>query len=213
MNGSSPRLLAVLLAGASLGCSSGTVGSGVQPATPGEPTIAVPGRQPYTEADVQFMAGMIPHHAQAILIAGWAPTHGASRPVLALAERIVVAQQDEILIMQTWLRDRGQKVPAADATHHKMVMNGVEHDMLMPGMLNAEELAQLDKARGTEFDRLFLTYMIRHHAGAVSMVDKLHASDGAVQDEVVFKLTSDIYADQTTEIDRMQKILAALPGS
>ena len=68
--------------------------------------------------------------------------------------------------MQSWLRDRGQKVPEATATHMRMSMNGMEHDMLMPGMLTEEQLAQLDKARGAEFDRLFLTFMIKHHQGA-----------------------------------------------
>jgi uncharacterized protein (DUF305 family) len=159
------------------------------------------------------MSGMIPHHAQAILIAGWAPSHGARADIQRLAERIVVAQRDEIALMQTWLRDRGQPVPAADATHLRMKMDGMEHDMLMPGMLTAEELARLDRARGPEFDRLFLTAMIRHHEGAIGMVDRLFASPGAGQDEVVFRFASDVYADQTTEIDRMQKMLDALPSA
>ncbi len=166
---------------------------------------------PHTPADTHFMTGMIPHHAQAVLIAGWAPSHGASDAVQRLCERIVVAQRDEIASMQAWLRDRGEPVPAADATHMTMVMDGVEHAMLMPGMLTDEELAQLDRARGTEFDRLFLTYMIRHHEGALTMVDQLMASPGAAQDDVVFKFVSDVFADQSTEIDRMQKMLAALP--
>jgi uncharacterized protein (DUF305 family) len=167
--------------------------------------------RPLSQADVLFMSGMIPHHAQAVKIAGWAATHGARADIRILAERIVVAQKDEIALMQTWLRDRGQPVPAADATHLRMTTNGTEHDMLMPGMLTDEELAQLDRARGPVFDRLFLTYMIRHHEGAVTMVDQLFASDGAGQDEMVFRLGSDVYADQTTEIDRMEKMLAQLP--
>ena len=168
------------------------------------------GRLPASQADIEFMTGMIPHHAQAVLIAGWAPSHGASESLQRLAERIVVAQQDEIATMRTWLADRGQKVPAADATHMRMTMNGVEHDMLMPGMLTADELAQLDRARGTEFDRLFLTFMIKHHEGALSMIEKLFSSYGAAQDDVVFKFASDVSADQSTEIDRMQKMLDAL---
>jgi len=92
-------------------------------------------------------------------------------------------------------------------------MNGMEHDMLMPGMLNDEELARLDKARGSEFDRLFLNAMIRHHQGAITMVDELFATAGAGQDETVFRFASDVYADQTTEIERMQKMLATIPGS
>jgi uncharacterized protein (DUF305 family) len=165
-------------------------------------------RQPYSNADVDFMAGMIPHHAQAVLIAGWAGSHGARPDVRVLCERIVVGQRDEIQTMRTWLRDRGQTVPDANATHHRMTMNGVEHDMLMPGMLTPEELARLDKARGPEWDRLFLEAMIRHHQGALKMVDDLFGAYGALQDEDVFKFVSDLYADQTIEIERMQKMLA-----
>jgi uncharacterized protein (DUF305 family) len=88
-----------------------------------------------------------------------------------------------------------------------MKMNGVEHDMLMPGMLSAEQLSALDKARGAEWDRLFLTAMIRHHEGAIKMVDDLFASYGALQDDDVYKFASDMYADQSIEIERMQKML------
>jgi uncharacterized protein (DUF305 family) len=164
-------------------------------------------RQPYGAADVEFMSGMIPHHAQAVLIAGWAASHGARSDVAVLCERLVVGQRDEIEFMRNWLRDRGQIVPSATATHYRMKMNGVEHDMLMPGMLGAEQLAALDKARGAEWDRLFLTAMIRHHEGAIKMVDDLFASYGALQDDDVFKFASDMYADQSIEIERMQKML------
>jgi uncharacterized protein (DUF305 family) len=166
-------------------------------------------RQPYSEADVEFMAGMIPHHAQAVLIAGWAASHGARSDVRVLCERIVVGQRDEIETMRNWLRDRGQTVPEANATHHRMKMNGAEHDMLMPGMLTAEALARLDRARGPEWDRLFLEAMIRHHQGALKMVDDLFGANGALQDEDLFKFVSDLYADQTIEIERMQKMLGA----
>ena len=88
-----------------------------------------------------------------------------------------------------------------------MKMNGMEHDMLMPGMMTDEQMAALDKARGPEFDRLFLTGMIGHHQGAIDMVDVLFKSYGAAQDELVFKFASDVYADQSTEIDRMQQML------
>ena len=153
------------------------------------------------------MSGMIPHHAQAIVMARWAPTHGARQDVAVLCERIVVGQGDEIATMQTWLRDRGLPVPDATSMRHKMKMNGVEHDMLMPGMLTDEEMAALDRARGPEFDRLFLNGMIKHHQGAIDMVDKLFDSYGAAQDETVFKFASDVYADQSTEIARMHKML------
>jgi uncharacterized protein (DUF305 family) len=164
---------------------------------------------PLNPADVHFMTGMIPHHAQAVKIASWAPTHSAGPEVRRLCERIVVGQRDEIELMRNWLSDRKQPVPEATATHMRMSMDGVDHDMLMPGMLSDDELMQLDNARGPEFDRLFLTFMIRHHEGAVSMVDALFGSQGAGQDETVFRFASDVYADQTTEIDRMEKMLAA----
>ena len=115
--------------------------------------------------------------------------------------------------MQNWLRDHAENVPPANATRMKMMMNGMEHDMLMPGMLNDDELAQLDRARGPEFDRLFLQGMIRHHQGAITMVDQLFSANGAGQDETVFRFASDVFADQTTEIERMTKMLATVAGS
>jgi uncharacterized protein (DUF305 family) len=165
------------------------------------------GRYPYADADVDFMAGMIPHHAQAVIMAGWAPTHGARKDVAILCERIVVGQRDEIAMMQTWLGDRGQEVPDATSTRHKMKMNGMVHEMLMPGMLSDEEMAALDRARGPEFDRLFLEGMIRHHQGAIDMVDVLFKSYGAAQDETVFKFASDVYTDQGIEIAKMHEML------
>jgi uncharacterized protein (DUF305 family) len=167
-------------------------------------------RHPYTAADVHFMSSMIGHHAQAIVMARWAPTHGASPSVRTLADRIINAQQDEIATMQTWLRDRRQPVPPATPGGMTMMMNGVEHQMLMPGMLTEAQMKELDAARGPEFDRLFLTYMIQHHRGAVSMVKQLFDTYGAGQDETVFKFASDVNVDQSTEIARMQKMLVAL---
>ena len=163
---------------------------------------------PYVAADAQFMTGMIGHHAQAVLISGWAPSHGASQSIVLLTERIVVGQQDEIALMTRWLKDRGEPVPDPSHAHA-----GMDHGAHMPGMLSAEQLAALDAARGPEFDRLFLTYMIQHHLGAIVMVDQLFATQGAGQDEATFRLASDIYADQTTEIRRMQLMLDALPQS
>jgi uncharacterized protein (DUF305 family) len=175
---------------------------------PSAPTTTKAGNN---SADVHFMAGMIPHHAQAVLIAGWAPSHGARLDVRTLCERIVVGQQDEIRLMQFWLREHGEPVPDAKATHMKMEMNGMEHDMLMPGMLNEAQLAALDKARGSDFDRLFLQAMIGHHEGAITMVDALFASKGAGNDDIVYRFASDVYADQSTEIERMGKMLATVP--
>ena len=111
-------------------------------------------RYPYTEADVSFMSGMIGHHAQAIVMSRWAPTHGARASVLTLASRIINAQQDEIVTMQRWLRDRQKPVQEATPGGMTMVMAGVEHTMLMPGMLTETQMKQLDAARGPEFDRL-----------------------------------------------------------
>jgi uncharacterized protein (DUF305 family) len=170
------------------------------------PTTAGP-----TAPDVHFITGMIPHHAQAVKMAGWAATHGASAPLQRFAERIAVAQRDEIAMMRAWLRQQGQPVPDTNATHMMMQHDGMSHAMLMPGMLTDAELAALDAARGVEFDRLFLGFMIRHHEGAVTMVDELFASHGAAQDEFVFRFASDVFADQTTEIEFLQGMLDALP--
>jgi uncharacterized protein (DUF305 family) len=170
-------------------------------------------RHPYTEADIHFMSGMIGHHAQAIVMSSWAPTHGASPAVQTLAARITNAQRDEIRTMQRWLRDRRQPVPEVSPNGmmtHGMMMHGAGHTMLMPGMLTEAQMKELDAARGKEFDRLFLTFMIQHHSGAVSMVKQLLSSYGAAQDELVFKLATDINVDQTTEIARMRKMLAAI---
>ena len=202
--------IAALTSAACASASSGAAGSPAPSAGSGPAAPSASGKRTPNAADIHFMSGMIPHHAQAVLIAGWAPSHGARPDLRVLCERIVVAQRDEIALMQMWLRDRALPVPDAKATHMTMMMNGMEHSMLMPGMLNDEELAQLDKSRGTEFDRLFLQAMIRHHQGAISMVDELFKSSGAGQDETVFRFASDVYADQTTEIERMQKMLATV---
>jgi uncharacterized protein (DUF305 family) len=215
----------LLLAGLSAGCASappsgvhGTPSSGAAAASPSGAAATLPaglhatppalGRMPYADADVDFMSGMIPHHAQAVIMAGWAPTHGARPDVAILCERIVVGQRDEITLMQNWLADRSLPVPDAKSTRMHMKMpGGMEHDMLMPGMLSDEEMAALDRARGPEFDRLFLEGMIRHHQGAIDMVDVLLKAYGAAQDEVVFKFANDVQADQSVEIDVMKHML------
>ena len=173
---------------------------------------------PYTAADVSFMSHMIGHHAQALMMAGWAATHGASPTVRTLAERIVNGQQDEIATMQRWLRDRGQPVPQPGPTGTKM-KHGEEHEMhgggdavSMPGMLTEAQMKELDQARGPEFDRLFLNYMIQHHQGAVTMVHDLFGTAGAAREETTFKLANDVSVDQSTEIARMQRMLLALPS-
>jgi uncharacterized protein (DUF305 family) len=195
-------LLACAAATASAGqAPAQTLGPGLHPSPPGL------SRYPYSDADVEFMSGMIPHHAQAVIMAGWCRSHGARTDVTVLCERIVVAQKDEIEMMRQWLRDRGQPVPDATSTRHRMKMNGMEHEMLMPGMLTDEEMAALDRARGSEFDRLFLQGMIRHHQGAIDMVDTLFKSYGAAQDETVFKFANDVQSDQAIEIQRMRQML------
>ncbi|HEY6088989.1 MAG TPA: DUF305 domain-containing protein [Gemmatimonadaceae bacterium] len=209
------RLIAAVSAAIVIvGCGGATRGVAQVAATPPSTSTiarvkADSMRRPYTEADVRFMSRMIGHHAQAIVMANWAPTHGASPALRRLAERIINAQQDEIATMQRWLGDRLKPVPAASPTGMKMKMNGVEHEMLMPGMLTDAQMKQLDAAKGPEFDRLFLTFMIQHHRGAVSMVKDLFDTYGAGQDETVFKFASDVSVDQSTEIERMEKMLAA----
>ncbi len=168
-------------------------------------------RTRFTPADVHFMTGMISHHGQALVMAGMASTHGASESVLTLAARIINAQRDEIATMQQWLRDRGQPAPTVVVTKGRMMIEG-GHPMQMPGMLTDEQMGELDRARGVEFDRLFLVSMIQHHRGAVTMVHDLFATDGAGQDEAVFKFASDVQVDQSTEIARMERLLAALPS-
>lgn len=164
-------------------------------------------RLPYTGADVQFMTGMISHHAQAIVMAKMAPTHGASRAVETLSGRIINAQTDEITLMQNWLRDRNQPVPEAKPMPMKMMMNGQEMEMLMPGMLSDGQMKALDAARGISFDTLFLRGMIQHHQGAITMVQQLFATPGAGQDDAVFKFANNVNVDQITEIRRMQQML------
>jgi uncharacterized protein (DUF305 family) len=179
-------------------------------------------RLPWTAADARFMTMMIGHHSQAIVMARMAPTHGASGTVRTLAERIINAQEDEIATMQQWLRERRQPVPEPGAAMSAHTAAGGEHaghtmpgampgmSTTMPGMLSAEQLQKLDQARGKEFDRLFLTSMIQHHKGATSMVQELFGTDGAAQDEIVFKFASDVNVDQTTEIARMERMLIAI---
>jgi len=164
-------------------------------------------RHPYTEADVTFMSGMIHHHSQAIVMAKMAPTHGANSSIQTLAARIINAQTDEINLMSQWLGDHNQPVPVPNPKGMTMKMGGEEHVMLMPGMLSEERMKQLEATKGPEFDKLFLTLMMQHHNGAVSMVKELFGTYGAGLDETVFKLASDVNTDQTTEIARMQRML------
>jgi uncharacterized protein (DUF305 family) len=221
------HLTAVLLAAAGIAACSHPSGGASQPAPAPSATVADAAersaarvradsiRRPYTEADVRFMSDMIGHHAQALVMAALVPTHGASPSIRILAERIINAQQDEIATMRQWLGDRGRPAPEADTggmvhpehhNGHDMAMPG----MLMPGMLTEAQMAALDSARGPAFDRLFLTGMIQHHRGAVAMVQQLFDTPGAARDETVFKFANDVNADQSTEIARMETMLATL---
>lgn len=169
----------------------------------------------YTAADVQFMQGMIGHHAQAVVMAAMAPTHGASTKVALFCRKIDISQRDEIVLMQTWLRDRGQAVPDPLAPMDHDAMAGMDmgaHSMLMPGMLTPAQLKQLDQARDTTFDRLFLTFMIQHHLGALTMVATLFDSPGAGQTPEIFGYATGVDADQRAEIERMEGMLSPLQG-
>ncbi|HEX6982184.1 MAG TPA: DUF305 domain-containing protein [Balneolaceae bacterium] len=171
----------------------------------------------FSEADVHFMTGMIAHHAQAVLISRLAPKNGASEQVQTLAARIVNAQKGEIKTMQRWLRDRGQPVPKVHIEGLNLMIHGAgtHHSghKNMPGMLSQKQIQKLANAHGAEFDRLFLTYMIEHHKGAVTMVKKLFSSDGAASGAQTYHLASGIQVDQKTEIDRMNRMLDDLAGS
>ena len=166
----------------------------------------------FTEADVRFVTGMISHHAQALEMAGLAPTREANPEVQILTARTINAQQDEINVMSQWLRDRGQTVPEI-YTGPESTAPAPAAGMLMPGMLTAEQMQALYAARGPGYDRLFLTLMIQHHGGAVTMVHDLFSTDGAALDETVFKVANDIQVDQLTEMARMRRMLKALPGT
>ena len=182
----------------------------VQPGAPGQPSRTISAVEAsdlagirYSEADVQFMQGMISHHAQALEMTELLDTRTESEAMRQTARRIDLSQEDEIEMMQDWLRDRGQEVTAIDAHHAPGAMR-------MPGMLTDEEMESLADADGVAFDRLFLEGMIKHHRGALTMVENLLAQRGAAQDSQLFAFTADITADQTAEINRMDAMLAEL---
>jgi uncharacterized protein (DUF305 family) len=163
-------------------------------------TLAATAGPGYTAADVRFMQHMIGHHAQAIRMAAMAPERGASGDVQRLAQKIDISQRDEIDFMKQWLAERRQAIPT----------DSQSLAMMMPGMLTAAQFAQLDGARGRTFDRLFLDFMIRHHDGALQMVEELFRSAGAGQDPDIFRFATDVDADQRDEIFVMQRMLDTL---
>jgi uncharacterized protein (DUF305 family) len=166
------------------------------------PEIVVPKGARYTKADVEFMQGMIAHHAQAIVMSRMAETNGANPQVLKLSRKIDQSQIPEILIMQDWLRRHEQFAPDTSSWH----------GMRMDGMLTDEELTAMTNAKGPAFDRLFLEGMIRHHAGALKMVDDLFASAGSGQEVDVNVFANDVVVAQSAEIGIMNRLLAQLPA-
>jgi uncharacterized protein (DUF305 family) len=196
--------LAVFLLAAASGCHR----AAAQP--PAQPPAASPAGRPtlpaVTQADVEFMQGMIGHHTQAIEMVALLKTRTTRDDMRLLGQRIEVSQTDEIRMMRTWLRDRRQDVPDDSAYRMMMAMP----DMAMPGMLNQAEMDQLAAARGAEFDRLFLEFMIKHHQGALTMVKALLGVPGAAQDSSIFAFASDVEADQSAEITRMRAMRATM---
>jgi uncharacterized protein (DUF305 family) len=179
----------------------------VQPGAPGQPSQVISAatasdlsKVEYTGADIKFMQGMIGHHAQALEMVALLMTNSRSEDMKKLALRIQVSQDDEINMMQQWLQARGQQVPSRTAMHQ----HGAT---LMPGMLTPDEMKQLADAKGPEFDRLFLQGMIKHHGGALTMVQDLFNTPGAGQESEIFAFASDVDADQRMEIDRMGAML------
>jgi uncharacterized protein (DUF305 family) len=189
------------------GASTGT--RILQPGAPGQDTKTINTAQATdlskvqaTPADVKFMQGMIGHHAQAVEMVALLNQNSTNPDMKRLGLRIQVSQDDEMNMMRTWLKDRGQEIPGPHAHH--------EPGGFMPGMLTSEEMATLAAAKGVEFDRLFLMGMIKHHGGAISMVEELFKTPGAGQEGGIFAFASDVDADQRMEIDRMGAMLKEL---
>lgn len=205
-----PRsILALLVLATAAACRTATVAGPqiVQPGAPGQASRVITAAEAssassvsYTPADVRFMQGMIGHHAQALEMAALLPSRTEREDMKLLAKRIEVSQADEIRMMREWLEARGETVPGEHAHH----AHGAPR---MPGMLTPEEMAALAAAKGAEFDRLFLQFMIKHHEGALMMVEDLFASAGAGQESEMFAFASDVDADQRMEIERMSAIL------
>jgi uncharacterized protein (DUF305 family) len=160
----------------------------------------------YVKADAEFLQGMIAHHAQAVAMSVLVPGRTRSGPLNSLAERILVSQKDEIKLMRRWLLEHGAEAPDPLARRKQSDHGSMDHG-LMPGMLTAEEMARLAAATGPEFERLFLTGMIKHHEGAIVTVTALYRTPGAAQDLAVYTMATDIEADQRAEIARMRALL------
>ena len=186
----------------------------VQPGAPGQPTRTLPPSTratlpPYSPADVQFMQHMIMHHAQAVEMTALIESHTQNKQLRSLGERISRSQSDEINFMKRWLMTRGE--PVSPARHEMPGMDMSSHQMLMPGMLTPKQMDALRKAKGEEFDELFLKGMIQHHNGALSMVKDLFDSAGAGQDAELFNFATDVDSGQRAEIKVMQTMLDQKP--
>ena len=182
----------------------------IQPGAPGQASRVITAEEAsdlagisYSLGDIQFLRGMIPHHAQAKEMSALAQERTNNTTVLAVAARITLSQDDEISMMQGWLRDQGLDAPAEDVHHQP----GFER---MKGMLSDEQMEELAASTGPEFNRLYLEYMIDHHQGALDMVEMLLGQRGSVQDPLLYEFTSDVTSDQTSEIERMDLLLASL---
>ena len=192
----------------------------VQPGAPGAPSKTLPpstraALPPQSPADVEFMQGMILHHAQAVEMTALIASHTQNRDLRSLGARISTSQSDEIKFMKRWLAARGESVPNAVSNSHAMNMPDMDmpgtdkHDAmaLMPGMLTPQQMEALRKAKGEEFDRLFLSGMIQHHNGALTMVHDLFETAGAGQDAELFDFATDADNTQRAEIKIMETML------
>ena len=183
----------------------------IQPGAPGEPTKTLSANEAATIADtsyslddVRFMQDMIPHHQQAVEMAALVGDRTNNSELVDIAGRIDASQADEIEFMSDWLATRGESSPSAHA-HHGTHMS---HEMM--GMATPEQMADLAAAEGAAFDTLFLSLMITHHDGAVTMVEDLLDQPGSAYDPVLFEFVNDIVNDQSSEIERMNDLLAGL---
>ena len=186
----------------------------VQPGAPGQPTKTLPAETrptlpPTSAADINFMQGMIMHHAQAVEMTALIDSHTKNKELHTLGARISKSQSDEIGFMKRWLMARGE--PTTHTMHQMPGMDMSSHSMLMPGMLSPTQMAALKKATGEQFDRLFLTGMIQHHKGALTMVKDLFDTAGSGQDAELFNFVTDVDSGQRAEIRIMQTMLGEKP--
>lgn len=206
----------VFVLGACSTAPSETGPRSVRPGAPGEATRevvaadAAQARSSHVSADVEFMRSMIGHHEQALVMTTLVAGRSEREDIALLARRIEASQADEIARMQRWLEVRGESAPVTGgpaALPHASHQHGEAHGATAHGMLSADELAHLAAASGAAFDRLFLESMIRHHEGALTMVEELFAVPGAGREPELFQFASHVDADQRMEIARMRRLL------